>query len=60
MEELHMNMEFYQWYLDLRRYGGCPHAGFGLGFERMMMFVTGMENIRDVEAYPRSYKELQF
>lgn len=60
MEELGMNMEFYQWYLDLRKFGGCPHAGFGLGFERMMMFITGIDNIRDVEAYPRSYKELQY
>lgn len=60
IEELKMNQEYYQWYLDLRRYGGCPHAGFGLGFERMLMFITGIENIRDVEAYPRSYKEILF
>lgn len=60
MEELKMSLEYYQWYLDTRKFGGCPHAGFGLGFERMLMFITGMENIRDVEAYPRSYKELQF
>lgn len=45
--------EDYQWYLDLRRYGGVPHAGFGLGFERLLMYVTGMTNIRDVIAYPR-------
>jgi asparaginyl-tRNA synthetase len=60
MQELKMNIPAYQWYLDLRRYGTCPHAGFGLGFERMMQFVTGMQNIRDVEAYPRTYKECDF
>lgn len=55
-----MDVDNYEWYLDLRRYGGCPHAGFGLGFERMMQFVTGMANIRDVEAYPRSFKEIMY
>lgn len=60
MVELNMSLEYYQWYLDTRKFGGCPHAGFGLGFERMLMFITGIDNIRDVEAYPRSYKELQF
>ena len=58
--ELGMDLEGYEWYLDLRKYGGCPHAGFGLGFERMMQFVTGMANIRDVEAYPRSFKEILY
>jgi asparaginyl-tRNA synthetase len=48
-----LNVEDYKWYLDLRRYGTVPHSGFGLGFERMVMFVTGMENIRDVIPYPR-------
>ncbi len=60
MEELKMNIPAYDWYLDLRRYGTVPHAGFGLGFERMMQFVTGMENIRDVEAYPRTFKDCKF
>lgn len=60
MKELGMNIDNYQWYLDLRRYGSVPHAGFGLGFERMMQFVTGVDNIRDVEAYPRTYKECDF
>jgi asparaginyl-tRNA synthetase len=60
MQELKMNIPTYQWYLDLRRYGTCAHAGFGLGFERMMQFVTGMANIRDVEAYPRTFKECDF
>jgi len=58
MQELHMDMSGYQWYLDLRRYGGCKHAGFGLGFERMVMYLTGMENIRDVLPYPRTPKNL--
>ena len=43
----------YWWYLDLRKYGGAPHAGFGLGFERLMLLVTGMQNIRDVIPFPR-------
>lgn len=60
MKELGMDVSSYQWYLDLRRYGSCPHAGFGLGFERMMQYLTGMSNIRDVEAYPRTYKECDF
>ena len=58
MDELHMDKDGYQWYLDLRRYGGCKHAGFGLGFERMVMYLTGMENIRDVLPYPRTPKNL--
>jgi len=58
MEELKMEKEGYEWYLDLRRYGGCKHAGFGLGFERMVMYLTGMENIRDVLPYPRTPKNL--
>jgi asparaginyl-tRNA synthetase len=44
----------YSWYLDLRRYGTVPHAGFGLGFERMLMFVTGVQNIRDVIPFART------
>ena len=58
MEELGMEKEGYQWYLDLRRYGGCKHAGFGVGFERFVMYLTGMENIRDVLPYPRTPKNL--
>lgn len=53
MEEMHVPAEELWWYLDLRRYGTAPHAGFGLGFERMVQFVTGMGNIRDVIAFPR-------
>ena len=60
MEELHMDKKGYEWYLDLRRYGGCKHAGFGIGFERMVMYLTGMENIRDVLPYPRTPNNLIF
>ena len=58
MKELKMDLSGYEWYLDLRRYGGCKHAGFGLGFERMVMYLTGMENIRDVLPYPRTPRNL--
>jgi asparaginyl-tRNA synthetase len=53
MEEMHIPVEEMSWFLDTRRYGTVPHAGFGLGFERMVMFVTGMTNIRDVIPFPR-------
>ena len=48
------------WYLDTRRFGSAPHAGFGLGFERLMLFVTGMQNIRDVIPFPRTPKTAEF
>ena len=54
IKELGMNPEDYWWYCDLRRYGSCHHAGFGLGFERMVMYLTGVSNIRDVELHPRT------
>ncbi len=60
MEELGMEKEHYQWYLDLRRYGGCQHAGFGVGFERFVMYITGMENIRDVIPFARTPRNLLF
>ena len=60
MKELNLSQEDYWWYLDLRRYGGCPHSGFGLGFERMMMYLTGMQNIRDVLPFPRTPKNCEF
>ena len=53
MREMHISEEELYWYLDTRRFGACPHAGFGLGFERLVLFVTGMTNIRDVIAFPR-------
>ena len=58
MEELGLSQEDYKRYLDLRRYGTCKHAGFGLGFERLVMYVTGMQNIRDVRPYPRTVNNL--
>ena len=60
MTDLGMNLDGYRWYLDLRRYGGCKHAGFGLGFERLVMYVTGMENIRDVIPFARTPRNLSF
>ena len=54
IRESGMNPDHYDWYLDIRRYGTVPHAGFGLGFERLIQYVTGMANIRDVIPYPRS------
>ncbi len=60
MKESGLPMEKYQWYLDLRRYGGCKHAGFGIGFERLMMYLTGIDNIRDVEAFPRTYGNMDY
>ena len=53
MKEMHIPEEEMYWYLDTRRFGTCPHAGYGLGFERMILFVTGMANIRDVIPFPR-------
>lgn len=55
-----MSIEAYQWYLDLRRYGGTPHAGFGVGFERLLMYLSGMKNIRDVIPFPRVPKQIDF
>lgn len=60
MEEMHISTEELWWYLDTRRFGTVPHAGFGLGFERMVLFVTGMTNIRDVIAFPRTPKNAEF
>ena len=60
MKELGMNMETLDWYIDLRRYGGCKHSGFGLGFERLVMYVTGMQNIRDVIPFARTPRNLLF
>ncbi len=60
MKELGLKEEDYWWYLDLRRYGGCKHAGYGLGFERLIMYLTGMSNIRDVIPYARTVKNAEF
>ena len=60
MEKANLKMEDYQWYLDLRKYGGCKHAGFGIGFERFLMYISGMNNIRDVEPFPRTYKNMNY
>lgn len=60
MGEMHIPAEELDWYLDTRRFGSCPHAGFGLGFERMVQFVTGMTNIRDVIPFPRFPKSANF
>ena len=60
MDEIGMNRESYDWYVDLRRYGGVKHAGYGLGFERMIMYLTGMSNIRDVVPFPRTPKNAEF
>ena len=60
MAELGIDEEALQWYLDLRRYGGVKHAGFGLGFERFLMYITGITNIRDVIPFARTPKNLLF
>ncbi|MEG2015831.1 MAG: asparagine--tRNA ligase, partial [Oscillospiraceae bacterium] len=60
MEELKMNIDDYEWYLDLRRFGTVTHSGFGLGFERLIMYITGMSNIRDVALFPKTAGYAQF
>ncbi|MFH0766763.1 MAG: asparagine--tRNA ligase [Bacillota bacterium] len=60
MDEMNVPKQDMEWYIDLRRYGGCIHAGFGLGFERLIMYLTGVENIRDVIPFPRTPKNCEF
>jgi asparaginyl-tRNA synthetase len=60
IEEMGLEKEPYWWYRDLRRYGTVPHAGFGLGFERAIMYATGMKNIRDVIPFPRAPKQADY
>ena len=60
IEETGMSRKGLEWYLDTRRFGSAPHSGFGLGFERLLLFVTGMSNIRDVIPFPRTPKNAEF
>ena len=60
MSEMHVDPAAIDWYLDTRRYGGCVHSGFGMGFERLIMYLTGVDNIRDVIPYPRTPKNCEF
>ena len=60
IKEMGIAQETLQWYLDLRRFGGCKHSGFGLGFDRMLMYLSGVQNIRDVQPYPRTPRNLIF
>ena len=60
MQEMNVDAEGIDWYLDTRRYGGCVHSGFGMGFERLIMYLTGVENIRDVVPFPRTPKNCDF
>jgi asparaginyl-tRNA synthetase len=60
LRECGLNPDDYWWYLDLRRYGTVPHAGFGLGLERILLLMTGMQNIRDVIPFPRTPKNAEF
>ena len=60
MEELGLCEKDYWWYLDLRKYGGVKHAGYGLGLERIILYITGMSNIRDVLPFPRTPKTAEF
>lgn len=60
MEEMGISKDKLWWYLETRKFGTCEHAGFGLGFERLIMFVTGMKNIRDVIPFPRTPQNVNF
>ena len=60
MKEMHVDRSGIEWYLDTRRYGGCVHSGFGMGFERLIMYLTGVDNIRDVIPYPRTPKNCEY
>ena len=60
MDELGMNKDEYKWYLDLRRWGSVPHSGFGMGLERMVMYATGISNIRDVLPFPRTPRNAEY
>ena len=60
VNELQMSRKSLEWYIDTRRFGSCPHSGFGLGFERLLLFITGMQNIRDVIPFPRTPKNAEY
>jgi Aspartyl/asparaginyl-tRNA synthetases len=60
IEEKGMSRKPLEWYLELRKWGSCPHGGFGLGFERAVMYITGMSNIRDAIPFPRTPNSVQF
>ena len=60
IKDNNLDKEAYWWYLELRKYGGVKHSGYGLGFERMIMYLTGMQNIRDVIAFPRTVGSAEF
>ena len=60
IDELGLNKDAYWWYRDLRRYGSVPHSGFGLGFERLIVYVTGVGNVRDVIPFPRTPRNADF
>ena len=60
MKQFNLKEEDYWWYLNLRKYGGVTHSGFGLGFERMVMYLTGISNIRDVIPFPRTVDNLEY
>ena len=60
MKEMNIDPNEMQWYLDTRRFGTVPHAGFGLGLERLVLFITGMSNVRDVIPFPRTPKNAEF
>ena len=60
MSELHIEEKDFDWYLDLRRFGGCVHSGYGMCFERLVMYLSGVENIRDVIPFPRTPKNCEF
>ena len=60
MDEIGINADSFDWYLDLRRFGGCVHSGFGMGFERLIIYLTGVDNIRDVIPFPRTPGNCEF
>ena len=60
MQELNVDASGIEWYINLRKYGGCVHSGFGMGFERLVIYLTGVDNIRDAIPFPRTPKNCEF